>query len=119
MVSTAQSTALKEIKIAAPRRGVCIVERCARSVEAPCGGCRSDACQRCLIAAELRAAEDHINAERDAELLELEVGDEDLDPLVDQFAKSLCAQHVPFGKVLVGEWYGRRSFSPAQSSIEL
>src|SRR5271167_659066 len=57
-----------------PRRGTPIVERCAQIVEKPCGACREPACERCAIAAELRAAEDHIHAERDTEL-----GDDDLE----------------------------------------
>lgn len=107
LVSTAQSAALKAIK-PGPRRGVCIVERCALCVEAPCRGCREKGCQRCVIAAELRAAEAHINAERDAELAARGFAEEDLDPLVDQFVENLCKEHVQFGSALVGEWYVRR-----------
>jgi hypothetical protein len=40
------------------RRGTCVVERCAQTIEAVCGSCQKLDCQRCLIAAELRAAED-------------------------------------------------------------
>jgi len=92
------------------RRGVCIVERCARSVEAPCGGCRKSACQRCAIAAELRAAEDRINDARDAELIELGVDDTDLEAVIDAMINNLCTDHTAFGAVLAGQWYGRQSF---------
>jgi hypothetical protein len=107
MVTTAQSSALKDIK-PTPRRGVCIVARCALYVESSCGGCREEGCARCMIAAELRSAEDRINAARDAELAALGVAEEDLDPLVDQLVENLCKEHVQFGSTLVDEWYVRR-----------
>lgn len=115
MITTAQSATLKGIK-PAPRRGVCIVERCARLVETACEACREQDCRRCAIAAELRAAEDRINAERDAELAALGLDDQDFDRLVDQFVDNLCAEHVAFGPVLAGEWYGRRSFAVASAN---
>ena len=90
------------------REGVCIVERCARHVEAACGSCRSAECQRCAIAAGLRMAEDRINAERDAELAAIGMGEEQCDQLIDQLVTNLCAEHASFGSVLVKEWYGRR-----------
>jgi hypothetical protein len=91
------------------RRGTCIVERCARFIEAPCHGCRKADCQRCTIVAELRAAEDQINADRDAELIELVSGD-DLEEVVDNMIGNLCADHAAFGPVLMGQWFTRRNF---------
>lgn len=89
------------------RRGVCIVERCARTVEASCGSCQKPGCQRCAIAAELRSAEDRINAERDAELAELGLDDQDLEAVIDKMVENLCKDHVAFGTVLAGQWYSR------------
>jgi hypothetical protein len=94
---------LKNLQL--PRRGTCVVERCARIVEESCGGCRESACVRCTIAAELRAAQDRINVERDAEL-----GDDDLEAAVDKLVESLCEKHAAFGSALAGQWYGRRAF---------
>lgn len=104
MLSTAQAVASNPSPLLGMRRGLCVVERCARAVEAPCGGCRETACQRCLIAAELRAAETRINAERDTELAQ-QITDQDLDVLIDGLVKNLCEKHAAFGSVLFGEWY--------------
>jgi hypothetical protein len=93
-----------------PRRGTCIVERCARAVEEPCGRCRKAACQRCVIAAELRAAEGRINADRDAELAERGLADEDIEVFIDKMVSNVCTAHAPFGAALSGQWYSRRSF---------
>lgn len=100
-----------------PRRGTCIVERCARTIEAPCGGCREYySCLRCVIAAELRVEEGRINAERDAELATLGLEDQDLDKFIDGFVESLCEAHMPFGAVLVEVWHVRRSFSASPTT---
>jgi len=88
-----------------PRRGTPVVERCARIVEEPCGGCQESACTRCTIAVELRAAEDRIYRERDAEL-----SDDDLEAAVDKIIESLCEKHGAFGSALAGHWYSRRTF---------
>ncbi len=96
-----------------PRRGTCIVERCAQFIEASCRSCRVLNCQRCAIVAELREAEDRINAERDAELAELSTDDVGLDSLIDKIVENLCIEHVAFGSELAGQWYSRRSFLPA------
>jgi len=87
------------------RKGICMVERCARLVEAGCGNCRDTGCQRCAIAAELRDAETRLNAERDAELISLGVDDQDLDEMIDKFVGNLCTDHRPFGHALIKEWY--------------
>jgi hypothetical protein len=89
-------------------RGVCIVERCAREIEATCKGCHVPDCVRCACAAELRAAEDRIHAERDAELKELDVEDHEIDILIDRIVEGVCEQHRPFGLMLVNQWYGGR-----------
>lgn len=96
-----------------PRRGTCIVERCARAIEAPCEGCRKVDCHRCAIAAELRSAEGRINAERDAEIADLGLDDEALEAFVDKLVESLCTDHAAFGSALAGQWYSRRSFLAA------
>ena len=102
------------------RRGVCIVERCARSIEAPCNGCQEPSCLRCSIAAELRRAEECINGERDEELAELGIDDKDLEELVDKIVENLCEDHAAFGAVLAGQWYRGRSFlAPATSAAVL
>lgn len=95
-----------------PRRGTCIVERCARFIEASCRSCRGLNCQRCAIVAELRCAENRINAERDTELAELSIDDRALDSLVDKIVENLCTEHIAFGSELTGQWYSRRSFLP-------
>ena len=95
------------------RKGVCMVERCARLVEAPCGRCRDASCQRCVIAAELRGAETQLNAARDAELITLGLDDEDLDDMIDKFVGNLCGEHRPFGHALIKEWYGQRDLTSA------
>jgi hypothetical protein len=92
------------------RRGVCLVERCARAVEALCGGCQKPGCPRCMIAAELRSAEDRINGEREEELAELGFDDKDLEELVDKVVGGLCKDHVAFGSALAGQWYRRQNF---------
>lgn len=89
------------------RRGTCLVERCAQTVEAACMGCRKAGCPRCSIAAELRAAEARLEAERDAEIVELGV---DIEGLIDAIIKQFCTAHVALGKELAGQWYVRRSF---------
>lgn len=99
-----------------PRKGVCMVERCARLVEASCGSCRGESCQRCVIAAELRDAENRLNGERDAEMRALGMDDDDLDEMVDKIAGSLCGEHAPFGTALLQEWYGKRDLMPAVSA---
>jgi len=96
------------------RKGICMVERCALLVEAPCGRCHGTACLRCSIAGELRAAEDRLNADRDAELRALGTDDQDRDDVVDAFVSSLCREHRWFGHALLREWYGRRSSPPPQ-----
>ena len=117
MLTGAESQLAKRLDPKRPRVGTCIVERCARVVEISCGGCRQSNCVRCEIAAELRAAEDRINADRDAELAEL--GDAQIvDDIVGQFVDDLCAQHAAFGPVLASEWYGqRRAFSMATAPV--
>ncbi len=92
-----------------PRRGTCLVERCARFVEEVCFKCGKADCQRCAIAAELRAAEEQINADRDAELLD-QFGSQELEHIVDNLVQSLCGDHGAFGPVLLKQWYARRSF---------
>jgi hypothetical protein len=92
------------------RRGVCIVERCARAIETSCRGCSEPGCHRCRMAAELRAAEARINGERDAELAELGLDDKDLEEVVDKVCAGLCEGHGAFGAVLAGQWYSRRNF---------
>jgi hypothetical protein len=54
---------------------------------------------------------DRINADRDAEILEL-FDDGDIENIVNQMINSLCAEHVALGPVLAEQWYVRRSFSP-------
>jgi hypothetical protein len=92
------------------RRGVCLVERCARTVEALCGGCQESGCPRCMIAAELRSAEDRIHGEREAELAELGFDDKDLEELIDKVVGGLCKDHAAFGAALAGQWYSRQNF---------
>ena len=92
------------------RRGVCIVERCARLIEGPCGSCQGRGCTRCELAAELRASKDRINDERAAELADLGFDDTDLEELVDKVVGGLCKEHVAFGSALVEQWYGRQHF---------
>ena len=99
-----------------PRRGTCIVERCARAVEDLCGRCQKADCSRCVIAAELRAAEGRINADRDAELAELGIDDEDVEAVIDKMVENICADHAPFGSALASQWYSRRSFLNAASA---
>lgn len=94
-----------------PRRGISIVERCALMIEGACARCQEPGCQRCRIAAELRAAEKRINGERDVELAELGFDDKDLEGVIDKMAGGLCKDHVAFGAVLVGQWYSRNNFS--------
>lgn len=91
-------------------QGVCLVERCARAIETLCGGCQKPGCHRCMIAAELRSAEDRINGEREAELAELDFEDKDLEDLVDKVVEGLCKDHVAFGFALAGQWYSRQNF---------
>ena len=98
-----------------PRLGTCIVERCAQTLEVVCKGCRGPSCQRCLLAAELRAAEDRINDERDAELSEL-FDNQTIEVMVDNMAKNLCENHVLFGPVLIGQCYSRRNFMTPMTS---
>ena len=93
-----------------PRRGTCIVERCARFIETSCGGCRKADCPRCAMAADLRAVEDQINADRDAELIELGLASGDLEGMIDQMVENLCGDHAAFGPELLKQWYARRSF---------
>lgn len=94
-----------------PRRGTSVVERCSRIVEEPCGGCKEEACVRCTIAAELRAAQGRIDAERDAEL-----GDADLEDAVDRLVEGLCEKHMAFGSALAGQWYSRRALLSTSSN---
>lgn len=101
-----------------PRRGICIVERCAQFIEASCGSCHGLDCQCCVIATKLREAEDRINAERDAELAELSLDDADPDSLLAKIVEDLCTEHVAFGLELVRQWYSRRSFLPAVAVID-
>ena len=97
------------------RPGVCAVERCARLIEESCGGCAR--CQRCSIAAEIRAAEGHINDDRDAELTALMQDDDAIHGVVDQIIESLCGLHAPLGAAMVEECYGRKFLaSPAGAS---
>jgi hypothetical protein len=100
------------------RRGICIVERCARLVEASCAACRDATCPRCTIAAELRAAEDQINAERDAELAVIGVSDEDIEEAIDRMVGGLCKEHVAFGAVIVGEWHDRQTLVPPTPDLD-
>ena len=93
--------------IKAPRLGTCIVERCARLIEEACGSCAT--CQRCTIAAELRAAEGRINADRDAELVALTQADENINGIIDQFIEGLCPLHGPLGTALIEACYGTTS----------
>ena len=95
------------------RRGTSLVERCARHVEEPCGRCGTKECARCAIAVELRAAEDRLNDERDAELAQLELADEDIERVLDKIVGGLCEQHNTFGPVLLREWYALRSLAPS------
>ena len=121
MVSTMRG-GLKSLQTPRRRRGTCIVERCARVIEASCGACRRPDCVRCEIAAELRAAEDRVNAERDAELAELGLDENDVEEVLDKMVEGLCGEHVPFGTVIVEEWYGRRTLlvaSPGADAAEL
>lgn len=97
--------------IKAKRPGVCIVERCAQLVEETCGGCRG--CLRCAIAAELRAAESRINAERDAELEECGIA-----PLLDHVIEGLCALHAPLGTALIAECYGAKVFAAPARTLD-
>lgn len=97
------------------RKGVCIVERCARLVEASCKACRASSCQRCTIAAELRDSEDRIHVARDAELASLGMDDQDFDELVDKIVCNLCGEHAPFGHALIEERYGQRDLTSALS----
>jgi hypothetical protein len=92
------------------RRGICLVERCARVIEVLCGGCQKPDCHRCTISAELRAAEDRINGEREVELAELGFDDKDLEERVDKVVWGLCKEHVAFGSALAGQWYSRQNF---------
>jgi hypothetical protein len=92
------------------RRGVGLVERCARAVEVLCGGCQKSGCPRCTIAGELRFAEDRIHGEREAELAELGLDDKDFEELIDKVVGGLCKDHAPFGAALVGQWYSRQNF---------
>lgn len=99
------------------RRGVCLVERCARAIEGPCGRCQQQGCHRCELAAELRSSKDRITDEREAELAELGFDDTDLEELVDKVVGGLCGEHAAFGPALIGQWYGRQNFwsSPTSS----
>ncbi len=98
------------------RRGVGLVERCARVIEASCGGCLEDGCPRCMIAAELRSAEDRLHDEREAELAGLGADDEVLEELIDKIVGGLCKEHSAFGSALAGQWYNRQNFlSPPTS----
>lgn len=97
------------------RPGICAVERCARLIEESCGGCAH--CQRCSIAAELRAAEGRINADRDAELAALERTDDTVHRIIDQLVEGLCGLHAPLGTALIEECYARKLLSsPAGAS---
>jgi hypothetical protein len=93
------------------RRGVCSVERCALAIESPCGSCQAFGCQRCLIAAELRAAKARIHDEREAELADLGFDNEDLEELIDKVVGGICPDHAAFGSELAGQWYNRQNFS--------
>ncbi len=97
--------------------GTCMVERCARFVETACGGCRTVDCPRCAIAAELRAAEDRINAERDAEIATLNIADQLIEEILDQLVENLCEEHGAFGPALFGEWHGRRNFMAVSADV--
>ena len=99
------------------RRGTCVVERCARFVETPCGACLGPGCQRCAIAADLRAARERIHADRDAELAELGVDDEQLETFVDQVIANLCAEHAPLGPALARHWYERQGIVSAEAAV--
>jgi len=90
-----------------------MVERCAQFIEASCRSCRGPDCARCTITAELRAAEDRLNAEHDAEFRD----DAYLDEIIKLIAENLCTEHGAFGSALVGQWYGRRSFLPKAAVI--
>lgn len=92
-------------------RGACSVERCARTVEAPCGGCQESGCQRCSIATELRAAKDRIHSEREAELVDLGFDDKDLEELIDKVVGGVCEDHAAFGSALAGQWHNRQNLS--------
>jgi len=96
----------------AMRRGVCIVERCARTIEAPCAGCQRADCERCAISAELRAAETRILAERDAEL----DSDTYVEAVLNEMIEDLCPAHMALGSSLAGQWYGRRSFQSVDTT---
>ena len=100
------------------RPGICAVERCARMIEVSCGGCRETSCQRCLIAAELRAAEDRINDERDAELAELGLDDQSVDEIVDKIVEGLCDVHAPLKTMIVEEWYSRKIYTVPSTTEE-
>lgn len=94
-----------------PRRGTCIVERCALEIEISCGRCGKIDCLRCSIAAELRAAEDRINTERDAELDAMGIDENDLELAISNILDNLCATHTLFGSALAEQWYGRQNFA--------
>lgn len=119
ILTAAQSTqgAFKNFQLSR-RRGVCVVERCARSIEGLCGGCQEDGCHRCMLAAELRSSKDQISAARDAELAGLGFDDTDLEELVDKVVSGLCEEHVAFGPALMGQWYGRQTFLSSSTSNE-
>ena len=96
---------------ASKRRSVSLVERCARTVEKPCGACREPSCQRCLIAAELRASEPRIDAEDDADFI---MGfEKQLDETIDQMVGALCDLHRTFGPVVVLQWSKHKASFPA------
>lgn len=108
---SSSKASLKDLQL--PHRGTRVVERCARTVEAPCRGCQKPDCPRCAIAAELRAAESRINAERDAEL-----DDSDIEVVVDKLVADLCADHAAFGPALAGQWYGRGGVLGASTTVD-
>ena len=63
MPAPAQLSTRRPAEDEPPRpRGVTVAERCARAVVEPCGACGRDACRRCEVAAELRAADLRIAA---------------------------------------------------------
>jgi hypothetical protein len=89
------------------RRGTCVVERCAQFIEEACHKCQNADCSRCTIAADLRSAQERINAERDAEIDSLGLSDQDLEGVVVKIAEGLCADHARFGSVLLEQWHAQ------------
>lgn len=118
LILTAAQSNKESFKAFKPRRrGIGLVERCARDVETSCRGCQESGCQRCVIATELRAAEDRLEGEREAELAELGFDDQDLEEMIDKVVGGLCKAHAPFGSALALQWYSSRlSFSSLPTS---